>query len=126
MGQHRYTPEVREVSCTTVPLRPHEDPNHVAVLVDRSPKVLAAPRDQHEHFITVPNAISLSVAPFRGRRELGTELHAPATNCFVGHLDASLRDQILNVSKTERKALIQSNGMREDLFWVPVTSVARL
>ena len=113
-------------SCTTVPLRLNENPDHVAALIDRSPKVLAAPRDLHEHLIKVPNVTSLSVTPFRGSRVFGADLHTPAANRLVRHLNASLREQIFDVSKTERKAMIEPNGVSDDFFWVAVTSVVRL
>ena len=59
-----------------------------------------------------------SVTQFVG--EEGTEFDAPLAEGLVTDLDAALREQLLNISVAERKAVVQPDGVLDDGHWESV------
>ena len=52
--------------------------------------------------------------------ELRPELDHPAADGLVADLDATLREQLLNVTKAERKAEVEPHGMADHIGWEPM------
>ena len=101
-----------------------EDVDHIAVLVNGTPQILALALDVHDQFVQVPGvAQASSPAPERpGVRR--TECPTPLPNRLVGHGDAPLCQEILGVSEAQTKAVVEPDGVADDQRGKPVSVVA--
>ena len=52
-----------------------------------------------------------------------SKLSAPGSNGFVGHRDATLSEKVLDIAKARSEAMVQPDGMADDLGWKSVTSI---
>ena len=98
-----------------VPPRLNEDVEHDAVLIHGAPKIMLHALDPNEHLVQMP----LVTGPWTTAAQAGgkglTELLAPAPNCLIGHNNATLGQQKLNISKAEAEHVIQPDSMADDL-----------
>ena len=99
----------------------HEDVDHVAVLVDRSPAILLTPLDVHEQFAQVPRVThAAALAPERpGVRR--TECPTPLPNGLVRNGDALLCQEIFGVSETQTRAVVDPEGVADDQRGKPLS-----
>ena len=104
--------------------RLHQDVEEVAVLVHRSPQVLLATGECDEDLIEIPG-ISEAPAPlpepFRIR---APERTTPPSNRLIGNCDAPLRQEVLNISKTEAEAKVELDRVSDDVWRESITVVA--
>ena len=54
------------------------------------------------------------------------ELYAPATDRFIGHLDLSLREQILDITEAQAEAMIEPDCVLDDFGWETVPAIVAL
>jgi hypothetical protein len=95
----------------------------VAVLVHRSPKIMAFAADRDEHFVHVPDVAETTLSPPQGAGIRWTKLPAPGSNGFVGYGDATLSEKVFHVAKAQREPMVQPNGMADDFGWKAVASI---
>lgn len=89
----------------------------VAILIHCSPQVVPLPMDGEEDLIQVPfvTTARATTAQFIG---VGLpKLETPLPNRFVRDDDPTLRQKLLNITKTEREAKIEPNRMADDFRW---------
>ena len=51
------------------------------------------------------------------------KFYRPAADGFIGDIDATLGQQILDIPKTQRKSEIQPDGILDDLGWKAVAVI---
>jgi len=102
-----------------------EDLDHVAILIDGAPEVLTTAADLHEDLVEMPYIAELWLAPTGSGGVFRPEPLTPATDRLVGHLDASLGQEILDITKAQGEAVIEPHGVADDLRREPVPAVAR-
>ena len=76
-----------------------QDVDHIAVLVDRTPEVLALPANGHEEFVQVPSVTHGASAMAEAPRVGEAEGLAPQADGFVRDEDATLREQVFDVTE---------------------------
>ena len=109
----------------TISARLHEDIEHVAILIHRSPEVLPAAVERHEEFVEMPR-VTLLPAPVPQRASVDrAERQAPLTDRLVGDGDAPLGQQAFDVPEAERESVIQPHRVADDLRRESVAAVAR-
>jgi hypothetical protein len=54
---------------------------------------------------------------------LASKFYRPAADGFIGDIDATLGQQILDIPKTQRKSEIQPDGILDDLGWKAVAVI---
>jgi hypothetical protein len=89
-------------------------------MVDRTSKVMGLSIDYHEHLVQMPLPIGMSVHLLDAFfTNLGRENRAkpspPKPNCLVTDIDASLVQQVFNISKRKRKTLVHHHCQANDL-----------
>ena len=102
-----------------------QDVDHVTVLVDGTPEVLTLALDVDEELVQVPRVAQATFSPLQPASVLSAELPAPLPDCLVGHGDAALRQEVLDVSEAQAEAVVEPDGMGDDLGWKAVATVAR-
>ena len=91
----------KPLSGTSITASLDQDIEYVTILIDGAPQVLLPTADLHEDLIEIPCIAELRLAPTGSGGIFRPELLTPATNRLVGHLDASLGQEILDVSETQ-------------------------
>jgi hypothetical protein len=78
----------------------HEDIDDVAVLFFSPPEVLQLSVDSQEKLIEMPSITEATLQPLQFPSVVRTKLLTPVPYRFVGNNDASLRQQIFDVTET--------------------------
>ena len=81
----------------------------------------AANRDQHH--IQMPYVTEPTLPTTQGTGVRRSELPAPPANGLVGHGDAALGKEILDIAQAQRESMVQPNGMADNLRWEAVASI---
>ncbi len=81
--------------------------------------------DCDEHFVHVPDVAESTLSSPQSAGIRWPKLAAPGSNGFVGYGDATLREKVLDISKAQSEAMVQPDGMTDDLGWKTVTSIRR-
>ncbi len=88
-------------------------------MIDSSPKIMSLPIDFHEHLVQMPAPLARSHGrntPFSYlRREHWTEAMPPVSHRFMTDIDAALVQEILDISKGQRKPHVQHHRQADDL-----------
>jgi hypothetical protein len=87
-------------NCLVPPLL-HQDVEHDALLVDRSPEPVPLAPNLQQYLIQVPLVPDVCLSASQSRRVARTELGAPLADGLVADDDAALSKQVLNVSEAE-------------------------
>src|SRR5215467_6555666 len=107
-----------------IPPALHEDVQHVIVLVDRAPGVMALPVDGQEHLIQVPLVPWLGASVLQLIRVVLPKLQTPLADGLMGHVDATLAQDLLYVAVAQREAIIEPDTMADDLAGEAMVLVA--
>ncbi len=105
-------------------MRLEQDVDHVAVLIDRTPEILPPTLDGHEEFVQVPRIAQPTLATLERTGVLGTELQTPQSDGLVSDDDPPLCQEILDISKAQKEAVIEPDGVADDLRRESVSAVA--
>ena len=79
-----------------------EDVEHGPVLIDSPPEPIGYPTHDHVHFVQMPPGTPAGFPVTQVLCELVTEIDAPDADGFAGNLDATLEQQLLDVSIIQR------------------------
>ena len=100
-----------------------QDIEDTAVLVHRFPRIMTFTADCDEHFVHVPDVAESTLLSPRRAGAFGSKFPAPRWNGFTGHGDATLREKVLDISKAQSEAIVQPDGMADDLGRKTVASI---
>ncbi len=100
-----------------------QDIENVAILVHRSPKIMALAADRDEQLVHMPDVAESTLSSPQRAGVFGSKFPAPRSNGFVGYGDATLREKVLDISKAESEAMVQPDSMADDLGWKAVASI---
>jgi hypothetical protein len=95
----------------------------VAVLIDRTPKVLLLAVDSHEEFVQMPAIAETPLPLLKTSCIVSAELPTPTSNGFVGDRDAAFRQKILHISEAHAERMTDPHGVTDDLRWKTVSAV---
>ena len=80
--------------------------------------------DFDEDFIDVESVAIASVLSLQSAGINGTEFDAPQANCFAANCDASLSENVFNIQMTQIEAIIEPDGIRNDIWRESVVFVS--
>ncbi len=101
----------------------HEDIQHGSLLVDRSPEVGGFTVDGQKNLIKVPLVARTRPPAPELIGVLLAELKRPTANGFIAEHDTPNCQKFFNISKTQRKPIVQPYGMADNFGRVTVTLV---
>jgi hypothetical protein len=102
----------------------NQDVDHVSILIDGPPEVVPLALDIHEELVQVPDVSQLPLPAPEPPGVAWAELPTPLPDRLVGDDDSSLRQEFLNVSEAQAEAVVQPDGVTDDLRRKPVSAVA--
>ena len=98
-----------------------------AIGIDSLPGPIFRTLDGDHHLIKLPFVgKSASRAEVQLIRKFKTELCNPFRDGLKRDLNAALGRKVFNVTKTERKPIIEPDGMRDDFGWKTVAVIVKL
>ena len=103
------------LSGSPVSVARDQDIKHIAVLVNRSPKIMTFAADRDEHFVHVPDVAEPALSSARSTSVRWSKLPAPGSNDFVGYGKATLSEKILEIAKAQSEAMV-NNAPRIDFL----------
>jgi hypothetical protein len=101
----------------------HQDVQHNAMLIHCAPQIVRYALDADKHLIEVPCIAGLRSTTAQSPGEIGTELQAPVPDALVGHRDATLGQDQLDVTQAETEHVIQPDCMTDDLGRKPMPGI---
>src|SRR5215470_6467400 len=102
----------------------HEDIQHVIILVDSAPQVMALPVDPQEHLVQVPLVTWLGAAVLQLIGVVLPKFQTPLADGFMGDVDAALAQELFHVAIAQREAIIEPDPVANDLAGEAVILVA--
>ena len=108
-----------------VAMRLDEDIDDVAILIDGAPEIVPPSLDGDEDLVQVPDVAQPALSTREPASVCRTEREAPQPDRFVGHREAALGQEIFDIAKAHTEAVIQPDGVADDLGGKAVSAVAR-
>ena len=84
-------------------------------LIYRPPQPVITATNFDSHFVEVPTCTGARTAAAKIARNQSAELQEPASNRFVRNIDATLGQQILDITKRKREPGVEPHRMLDDL-----------
>jgi hypothetical protein len=109
---------------TPIATRLDEDVHHVAVLIDGAPEIVLLTLNGYEELIQVPRVAQPTLSPLERAGVPGTELQAPQSDGLVSNHDPPLCQEIFDITEAQAEAVVEPNGVADDLWWESVSAVA--
>jgi hypothetical protein len=92
----------------------------LAFVVDGAPQIHPPSADPADHLVEVPTRGRGRPTTSQTLGDQGTELDGPTPDRLVAYLDPALRQQLLDVSKTEAESKVQPHGVADHVSRKPV------
>ena len=105
-------------------LQKHID--HLSVLINSSPQILPLTADLHEYFINEKNIAETLVPTLQPAGILRSKLVTPQTNSFITDGNSTFSQQIVDISMTEVKSIIEPNRVLNKFSWKSVAPILRV
>lgn len=96
-------------------------PQHLAFVIDGAPEIHLTTPNPTDHFIQMPARGGRGPPAFEVSGDLLSELPTPVSNRFVGGVDAALCEDLLDVAKAQREAIIEPDSLPNDVRLVSMT-----
>ena len=97
----------------------------VPVLVYGAPKVVTLAVDGDKHFIDVPIVTQSALTPFQCSPIARPKLEAPAPDRLVGHFDAALGKEILDITVAKTESVVETYSLADYIRQVTVSVIQR-
>ena len=81
-----------------------QDLEDLALVVDGTPQIHLLARDPDDHFVEMPAIARSRTARSQAPRDRRSEFEHPAPYRFVGNVEPTLGEEVLNVSIAQREA----------------------
>ncbi|MGH1361849.1 MAG: hypothetical protein ACRBC3_24075 [Burkholderiaceae bacterium] len=94
-----------------------------AVLIHRTPQVVLLPVDIDKYFIEEERTPESTVTAFQAPGIFRAKLIAPKSDRLVTDSNATLRKQVFDIPMTEVEAIVEPNGMLNNLGRKPMAFI---
>ena len=101
-----------------------EDIEHIAILLYRAPEVLASTLYFYEDLVQVPRVTKATLPTLQSPSVFRPELDAQKWDRFVTDRDASLSEQLFDVSNAHAESVVEPDGVADDSRWKSIAVVA--
>ena len=94
------------VSGSTISTLGDQNIDHVSILIDCLPKIVALTLDGDEEFIHVPDVAESPLFSTQSSGKGRSEFPIAVSDCFVVDKDSSLREQVFYVSQAQSEPMV--------------------
>jgi hypothetical protein len=102
-----------------------QDIQNITILVDCSPEGSALALNGHGDLIEIPEIAECSTGLSDPSCVVGPKLPTPLPHRFVRHDNSTLGKKVLDISKTQCESVVESNGVSNNVGWIPAAAVGR-
>src|SRR5947207_8620494 len=120
--QLSHEPECRALVAAAL----HQHIENLALVIDGAPQVHPFAGDANHHLIEVPPVARSWAAPSQPAGEPGPELQNPPPHGFIGNLQASLGQKLLDVAVAQGEPEIKPDRVLDDRRREAMSSIGRL
>ncbi len=92
-----------------------QDVEHVVVLANSTPQVMAFAIDREKHLIEMPFVPWLGASTLQLIGVVLPKLQTPLANGFMSDVDTAFTEELLHVTVAQGEAIIQPDAMADDL-----------
>ena len=92
-------------------------------MIDGMPQIHPLTGDPHHHLVQMPAIARPRATPTQALRDRGTELQYLAPHRFVGDVEPSFGQQLLDIAVAQGEAEIEPNRVLDDLGREAMTAV---
>jgi len=93
-------------------------------VIDGTPQIHALAGDAHHHLVEMPAIARPRATPTQASRDRGTELPHPAPHRFVGDVEPSFGQQLLDIAVAQGEVEIEPDRVLDDLGRGAMAAVA--
>jgi hypothetical protein len=97
--------------------------DHVSVLIYCSPQIVLAATNPNEDFVQVPYVASPSLFASCVGGVCSAEFLTPRPDRFLGNFDTALGQEIFDVTKAQREAVVEPYGVGNDFSRISMAGV---
>jgi hypothetical protein len=97
---------------------------NLALMVDGTPEIHSLAGDAHHHLVEMPAIARPRATPTQPSRDPRTELQHPAPHRFVGDVEPSFGQQLLDIAVAQSEAEIEPDRVLDDLGREAMAAVA--
>src|SRR5512134_1257616 len=101
-----------------------QDVEHVIVLIDGAPEIMALTIDGQEDFIQMPFVPWLGASTLQLIRIVLPKLATPLADGLMSHVDPAFQEQLLHVAVAQGEAVIEPDARADDLAGKAVVLIA--
>jgi hypothetical protein len=101
----------------------HQDVQHMPLLIDRAPEILAYPIDRQKDLVEMPCVTGSKTSASQLIAIWLPELHAPLANGFIRDDDSSGEHQLFDIAIAQAAANVQPDPVADDLCGEPMAPV---
>jgi hypothetical protein len=93
----------------------HENVQHLAILINRAPEIMAFSMNRDKHFINVPCVSQASLATSQLFGKEGAEFQTPLAHGFVTDAHPTTGQEIFDITKTKTETMVEPYGVGDNL-----------
>ena len=101
----------------------HDFIEDISLLIDSAPKIASLAIDGDHNLVEMPDIMAAGRLTLQATGVVGAEFDRLASNGFVGHDNAALKQHFLDQTQAQGKTEIEPYGMGDDLRWETMTLV---
>lgn len=109
-----------------ISLRLNEHVEHLAFIFDCAPEIVGPTANLKEDLVKMLSAGMLVPTSSDALGVDTAELEDPSSECFVGDVDAALRQEVLDVARTQLESEIEPDCVLDNLEWKAMALVIAL
>jgi len=95
-----------------------------SIMINGSPKIALLAVYLYEYFIDVEGITVSTMSAFQSSGIERAELDTPETDCFAADGNTSLGEKIFNIAMAEVEAIVEPDGLGDDIWRESVTFVS--
>lgn len=104
--------------------RLNQDVDDISVLIHGTPEVLPLTIDRDKEFIQMLGIAEATLSSLQSPSIIRTELLTPLSDSLVRDDDSAFGKKIFDIAKTQTEAVVNPDGMTDDVRRKPVSVVA--
>ena len=122
MSPHK--PPEESLRCRAISSSLQIDVDHFSILIHSPPQILLLTIDLHEDLVDEERIAITTVSPFQTTSISSTKFDTPKSDGFVANNDASLREQVFDITIAEVESMVQPDRVTDDVGRKSVTLIS--
>ena len=119
-----HKPLEEALCCSAISARLSIDIDHFSILIHSTPQILLLAIDLHEDLVDEERIAITTVSPFKTTSISSSKFDTPKSDGFVANNDASLREQVFDITIAEVESMVEPDRVTDDVGRKSVTLIS--